>query len=59
MVPDTNSRDLLVVLLAEFDLLEVRDDPLFLDAVSSPCNENLSWGRSQLFGNFNDNLVIV
>jgi len=66
MVPDTNSRDLLIVLLAELNLLEVRDYPLLLDtlwdygisAVRSPCYENLSWGRSQLRGNFDDGLVI-
>ena len=57
---------LLVVLLAEFDLLEVRNDSLFLHtlwnnrvaSVHSPCHQHLRRGRVQFLGDFLDNGVV-
>lgn len=56
---------LLVVLLAEFDLLEVRNNSLFLHAlwnnrvasVCSPCHQHLRRGCVQFLGDFMDNCV--
>jgi len=56
---------LLVVLLAEFDLLEVRNNSLFLytlwnnrvASVRSPCHQHLR-SRVQFLGDFTDNCVV-
>ena len=57
---------LLVVLLAEFDLLEVRNNSLFLHtlwnnrvaSVCSPCYQHLRGSRVQFLGNFTDNGMV-
>ena len=56
----------LVILLAEFNLLEVGFDTLLLDTlgdngvatVGTPCNEDLSGSSVELLGNLNDLGVI-
>lgn len=57
VVSVADGADLLVVFLAELNLLEVRDDARLLDtlrddrvsAVCTPCNQNLGGGGAELF----------
>lgn len=56
----------LVILLAELDLLEVRDNALLLNALwddrvtamDTPCDEDLGGGRVELFGDRDDGWVL-
>jgi hypothetical protein len=62
----TNARNLLEVFVAQFDLLEVLDDPGLLntlgnDGVSTlcaPCDQNLGRGSAELLSHGFDSVVV-